>query len=64
MLLLRVGVHEMIAATMEELQTLASRLTLMPAHDSLYLSRNVVTTARLMYTLRTAPCTDSAELQR
>ena len=59
-----VGVDEAIATKTEELQTLASRLPLMPAHDSLYLLRNVVTTARLMYTLRTAPCTGSAELQR
>ena len=57
-----VGVDEVIAAKREELQTLASRLPLMPAHDSLYLLRNVVTTARLIYTLRTAPCTRSMEL--
>ena len=56
-----VGVDEVIAAKREELQTLASRLPLMPAHDSLYLLRNVVTTARLIYTLRTAPCTGSME---
>ena len=36
-----------------DLQTLASRLPLMPAHDSLFLLRNVVTTPRLV--LRTAP---------
>jgi Reverse transcriptase (RNA-dependent DNA polymerase) len=47
----------------EELQTLASRLPLMPAHDSLYLLRNVLTAPRMLYLLRTAPCTGSNELQ-
>ena len=56
------GVDGVIAAKREELHTLAKRLPLMPAHDSLFLLRNVVTTARLLYTLRTAPCTGSPEL--
>jgi hypothetical protein len=46
----------------EELATLASRMHLLQAHDSLYLLRNVVSTSRLLYTLRTAPCTGSMEL--
>jgi hypothetical protein len=45
-----------------ELQTLASRLPFLPAHDSLYLLRNVLTAPRLVYLLRTAPCTGSAVL--
>ena len=45
-----------------ELQRLSKRLELMPSHDSLYLLRNVLTAPRLMYLLRTAPCTDSPEL--
>ena len=53
-----------IAAKREELETLANRLPLMPAHDSLFLLRNVVTTARLLYTLCTAPCSGSVELIR
>ena len=57
-----VGVDKAIATKRNELETLASRLPLMPAHDSLFLLRNVVTTARLLYILRTAPCTGSAEL--
>jgi hypothetical protein len=56
------GVDAVLATKREELQTLASRLPLMPAHDSLFLLRNVVTTARLNYTLRTAPCFGSTEL--
>ena len=47
----------------EELATLASRLPLLAAHDSLYLLRSVVSTPRLLYTLRTAPCTGSVELE-
>jgi hypothetical protein len=38
------------------------RLELMPSHDSLYLLRNVLTAPKLMYLLRTAPCTGSPEL--
>jgi len=34
----------------------------MPSHDSLFLLRNVMAAPRLMYLLRTAPCTDSPEL--
>jgi len=36
----------------------------MASHDSLYLLRHVVTTPRIMYTLRTSPFTDSNELFR
>ena len=45
------------------LRLLAGRLSLMPAHDALYLLRNVLATPRLMYLLRTAPCSDSPKLQ-
>jgi len=55
-------VDGVVAAKREELRTLAERLPLMPAHDSLFLLRNVVTIARLVYTLRTAPCSGSPEL--
>ena len=46
----------------EELQLLTRRLELMPSHDSLFLLRNVLAAPRLMYLLRTAPCTDSPQL--
>jgi len=46
----------------EELQRLTRRLEFMPSHDSLYLLRNVLTAPRLMYLLRTAPCSDSQQL--
>ena len=48
----------------QELHRLTKRLELMPSHDSLYLLRNVLSAPRLMYLLRTAPCTGSAELQK
>ena len=47
-----------------ELQRLSKRLELMPSHDSLHLLRNVLTAPRLMYLLRTAPCTGSPELSK
>ena len=46
----------------QELHTLSERLELLPAHDALYLLQHVVTTPRLMYLLRTAPCMDRKEL--
>ena len=45
-----------------ELKRLVMRLQLMPAHDSLFLLRNVLSASRLMYLLRTAPCTGSPVL--
>jgi hypothetical protein len=46
----------------QELQRLSKRLKLMPSHDCLYLLRNVLRAPRLIYLLRTAPCTGSQEL--
>ena len=48
----------------QELLRLSKRLELMPSHDSLYLLRNVLTAPRLIYLLRTAPCTGSPELPK
>mgnify|MGYP003478004916 CR=1 FL=1 len=63
---LSAGQHldDVLTVKRKELELLTYRLTLMPAHDSLYLLRNVLTAPRLMYLLRTAPCTDSPELPR
>jgi Reverse transcriptase (RNA-dependent DNA polymerase) len=58
------GIDSALAMKREELRTLAGRLPLMHAHDSLFLLRNVVSTPRLLYTLRTAPCTGNSELVR
>ena len=61
---LSAGQHldEVLEGKREELRRLARRLELMPSHDSLYLLRNVLAAPRLMYMLRTAPCTDSPVL--
>jgi len=61
---LSAGQHldEVLEGKREELRRLARRLELMPSHDSLYLLRNVLAAPRLMYLLRTAPCTDSPVL--
>ena len=58
------AVDTVLTSKREELEIIASRLPLLSAHDSLFLLRNVVSTPRLLYTLRTAPCTGSAELLR
>ena len=47
-----------------ELQTLIQRLHYMPAHDGLFLLSNVVSVPRLLYILRTTPCTGYPELQK
>ena len=57
-----VGVDKAISDKRSELETLSRRLQFMPAHDSLFLMRNIVSMPRLLYTLRTAPCTGSNEL--
>ena len=55
--------NDILDGKKQELQRLAHRLKLMPSHDSLFLLRNVLTAPRLMYLLRSAPCTDSPVLQ-
>jgi hypothetical protein len=55
-------VDETLASKREELETMVGRLQFMPAHDNLFLLRNVVTSSRLLYTLRTSPCVDSPVL--
>ena len=46
----------------EELQLLSRRLQFMPAHDSLFLLRNVLTASRLMHLLRSTLCINSPVL--
>jgi hypothetical protein len=52
-------VDSVLEEKLHELQLLTKRLAHMPAHDSLYLLRNVLTAPRLMYILRTTSCTNS-----
>jgi len=42
-----------LASKKEELQRLTRRLQLMPSHDSLFMLRNVMAAARVVYMLRT-----------
>ena len=61
---LSAGQHldSILVEKMEDLRRLTRRLEFMEAHDSLFLLRNVLAAPRLMYLLRTAPCTDSPVL--
>ncbi|HEY9807279.1 MAG TPA: hypothetical protein V6D04_11970, partial [Candidatus Obscuribacterales bacterium] len=47
-----------------ELQLLLQRIRFMPAHDGLFLLTNIVAIPRLLYLLRTVPCTGNVELQK
>ena len=53
-----------IEAKRAELQLLSNRLRLMPAHDGLFLLCNIVAVPRLLYLLRSAPCSGSVGLLR
>jgi hypothetical protein len=54
----------MLSEKREELETMVKRLQLLPAHDALYLIRNVFAIPKLMYLLRTAPCFLCPELDQ
>ena len=56
------GVDGALAAKNQELGLLIGRLSMLPAHAALFLLRNVFAMPRLLYILRTAPCSGSAEL--
>ncbi len=56
------NLDKVLEGKMQDLKRLSKRLECMPAHDSLYLLRNVFTTPRLMYLLRTTCCIDSPVL--
>ena len=51
-----------LADKRENLTVLIGRLSLLPAHAALFLLRNALAIPKLLYTLRTSPCSDSAEL--
>ena len=46
------------------LERAVNRLSLLPAHDALCLLKNSIAMPKLLYTLRTAPCSGSPELER
>ena len=56
------GVDKALVDKHQHLLLMVSRLSLMPAHSALYLLRNAFAIPKLLYTLRTAHCSDSAEL--
>ena len=58
------GIDQALANKCDELKTMTKRLSLLPAHDSLYLLRNALAIPKLLYILRTAPCFSSVELMR
>ena len=58
------AVDNVLVNKREELSLLVSRLTRMPAHDGLFLLCNIMSMPRLLYTLRSTPCTGSPELER
>ena len=51
-----------LANKRENLTVLIGRLTLLPAHAALFHLRNALSIPKLLYTLRTSPCCDSAKL--
>jgi len=52
----------MLEERREQLLLLSKRHQLMPAHDSMFLLRNVLTAPRLMHLLRSTLCIDSPVL--
>ena len=57
-----IALEEALVKKVDELNTMSGRLNLLPAHDALYMLQHVVSTPKLMYLLRTAPCMDRTEL--
>ena len=56
------GVNSALASKTEDLRTMSARLSFLPSHAALYLLRNAFALPKLLYLLRTAPCSDSNEL--
>ena len=56
------GVDKVLVSNIRELEKMISRLLLLPSHPALFLLRNAFAIPKLLYILRTAPCSDSSEL--
>lgn len=56
------GVDAALASKSVDLRTMLSRLSLLSSHAALFLLRNAFAIPKLLYLLRTAPCSDSSEL--
>ena len=50
------SIDEMLSVKLLELRRLSSRLSLLGAHDALFLLKNCFSIPKLTYTLRSAPC--------
>ena len=50
------SVDEVLEAKLQELRRLADRVSLLNAHDGLFLLKNCFSIPKLSYTLRTSPC--------
>ena len=53
------GIDNALAAKTSDLEVMVGRLSLLPAHAALFLLKNAFSIPKLMYILRTAPCSDS-----
>src|SRR5271163_2525669 len=56
------GVDQALASKAADLKVMVGRLSLLPCHAALFLLRNAFAIPKLLYLLRTAPCSDSNEL--
>ena len=56
------GIDNALAAKTSDLEVMVGRLSLLPAHAALFLLTNAFSIPKLMYILRTAPCSDSNHL--
>ena len=52
----RQSVEDVLSAKLLELRRLSTRVSLLNAHDALFLLKNCFSIPKLMYTLRSAPC--------
>ena len=56
------GIDSALRVKNAELSQLVARLQFLPIHDSLFLLKNVLAIPKLLYILKTAPCSSSPEL--
>ena len=56
------GISQAIINKRSDLKIMSTRLSYMPAHDSLFLLKNALAIPKLMYILRSSPCFDNDEL--
>ena len=57
-----VGVDNALEKKIADLEVMTTRLSLMPAHAALFLIKNALAIPKLIYIMRTAPCSQSTKL--